>query len=67
MKKDLNKLIDDRIEKALNSGAFELNDYEDDFLLPKIFMTAMGKEISFQYRPHSKEALSEVKNLELFL
>ena len=40
-----------RADKALKSGAINLEDYEDDCVLPKIFMSAMGEEIKWQYKP----------------
>jgi hypothetical protein len=67
LKREVNKLIDDRIEKILRSGALSLEDHEDDYRLPKIFMSAMGAEISFQFRPSSSDGQKEVKNIERML
>lgn len=64
---DLNNLILEKANKALNSGAFDLEDYDDNFLLPKIFMSAMGKEIEWQYKPHNKRDTKVRNNLSNFL
>jgi hypothetical protein len=56
-----------RAEKALKSGAINLDSYEDDYVLPKIFMSAMGDEIKFQYKPHNPKDIRTRNNLEKFL
>lgn len=67
LKKDVLKLIDNRIEKAINSGAIDFDTYENNYLLPKIFLSAVASEIEFQYRPLTKEGIKERNNLKLFL
>ena len=64
---DFEKFVMGRAEKALNSGAFDLDDYGNDFILPKIFMSAMGEEIKFQYAPHGKKEIQARNNLTHFL
>ena len=67
LKRSVARLIDDRIEKALLSGCLDLDAYEDNFLLPKAFMSAVGKEIEFQFRPLSKEMHTVAHNISHFL
>jgi len=67
LKKDISKLIDNRIEKAINSGAIDFDQYEDNYLLPKIFMSAVGFEIEFAFRPLTKQDIKERNNLKLHL
>jgi len=65
--KDCSKMLDARIEKILNSGCIDLKDFEDNYGLPKAFMTAFGKEISFQYRPLTEDLKETAKNIEVFM
>ena len=64
---DLQELILEKAKKVFSSGAIDTESYEDDYLLPKIFLSAMGKEIEFQYLPHSKDDLKARNNLVYFL
>lgn len=50
-------------EKLLDCGGVNLPDYEDNYLLPKILMTAILERQIWQYRPHTKEAKEVSKNL----
>lgn len=52
---DFKKFIMERANKAWNSGAIDHDSFEDNYLLPKIFLSAMGEEIKFQYKPHSNK------------
>lgn len=67
LKKNAMQLIDTGIEKALKSGSIDLADYEDNYILPKIVLSAIGHEIAYQFAPHSKEDKKAVENLRLFL
>lgn len=67
LKKDILKLIDNRIEKAIESGAIDFDKYENNYLLPKIFISAVASEIEFQFRPLTKEGIKERNNLKLHL
>ena len=67
LKKEVAKLIDNRIEKVLNSGCLPLESYEDNYLLPKAFISACGNEIKNQFKPFSKKEKKDAKNIELFL
>lgn len=67
LKKDLNKLIDDRIEKVIKSGCVKFSDYTDNYLLPKIFLSAMGYEITWQFGPFEKKDLKQVEKIKHLL
>lgn len=67
MVSELPEFIMERAEKAWNSGAFDPEKYEDNYLLPKIFMSAMGEEIKWQFKPLDKNSLKERDNLIHFL
>jgi hypothetical protein len=51
---DMNLMLLEKAEEVLLTGAFDLESYEDNYLLPKIFLSAMGEEIKFQFEPFSK-------------
>ncbi len=57
----------ERVQKALSSGALDLDSYEDNYLLPKIIMCAVHGEMEWQYMPLTKEGKKEAKNLKAFL
>jgi len=40
LKKENNKMIDKKFEKALTCGALDISSYENDYRLAKILMTA---------------------------
>ncbi|MFX0183346.1 MAG: hypothetical protein ACFE95_09730 [Candidatus Hodarchaeota archaeon] len=67
LKKGVNKLIDNRIEKILQSGCVDLNDYEDNYILPKMFIYAVAEEIKFQFKPLLEKHLKEGKNMINFM
>ena len=67
LKKEVNKLIDTRIDKVIQSGAVDFDKYENNYLLPKIFISAIGSEIENQFMPLTKESRKEQKNLKLYL
>jgi hypothetical protein len=56
-----------KAEESLKSGAFDINDYEDNYILPKIFISAMGEEIKFQYKPFDRKDVKTRDNLINFL
>lgn len=47
---DITELIREKAKIMLTSGSIELEDYEDNYILPKLFIVAIGKEIIDQYR-----------------
>jgi len=58
-------LIEKKIEKAIKSGCMDIDGAENNFILPKRLLSAIYKEMSFQYFPLSdqKEAKKEVENI----
>lgn len=57
---------DRKLDSLFNSGALDLEKYDDDYELPKIILCAMLKEMSYQYAPNSDAGRKEVKNIGLF-
>ena len=53
------------IDKAINSGAIDLDAYGDDYELPKIVLGALLRNESFQYKMHTDEGRKAVENLYL--
>ena len=58
----VNKLINEsadcmkkNIERVLDNGSVDIENYEDNFLLPKIILQALLKEESFQYKLEGKD------------
>ena len=56
-----------KLEVAVASGAIDLGSYDDNYVLPKIVLTAALKSIMSNWQPLSAEWADEAKNLELFL
>ncbi len=67
VKRNNNRLLDECVEKILSSGCIELSKYEDNFVLPRIFIYAFTEEMKFQWKLHSAEALKEAKNMVHFM
>ena len=61
------ELLESRIDRILVSGCINLKDYEDNYLLPKYFMSAFGMEIEWQFRPLTKNGKKMAKNIALFM
>jgi len=53
-------------EKLLRTGAVDVADYEDDYRLPKIILTAALADCSTMYRPLHDEDRQTVNNLRNF-
>lgn len=58
--------IREKAKELYHSGGIDPEKYEDNFLLPKIILTATLKDQVWQYMPFSPEAKKIVKNLEHF-
>lgn len=67
LKDQINELIDNRINRILQSGCIDLNDFEDNYILPKIFIYAIAEEIKFQFKPLDKKHLKEANNMINFM
>ena len=57
------------IDKAINSGAMDVENAEDNFKLPKNLLCAIYNEMSNQYAPlpKDKKSIKEVNNISVFL
>lgn len=55
VKDALNEVIDRKLDKVFKVGVININDFELDYLLPKIIASALLKEASFQSRPLGSE------------
>ena len=51
MHADAIKIIDREVERAINSTGINLDEYHDNYELPKIVLSAAGQEIKWQYEP----------------
>ena len=69
MMPNLIELIKNRAKKIAQSGCVDLEKYEDNYKLPKMFLSAMGSEITWQYQPinQDRKERAEIKNMERFL
>ncbi len=65
--KENDLFFESKLEKAILSGAFDLDDYEDNFVLPKIVMTAICKDLYLSWSPMDKGHKEEVENLRNFI
>jgi hypothetical protein len=64
---ELNDLIVQKAESISKSGCIDFDDFEDNFFLPKVFISAMGEMIRDQYRPLSNEGINVRDNISYFL
>jgi len=66
---EINDLIRNRAKKILTSGCINLSEYDNNFLLPKLFMSAIGEEIAYQFSPtgNSRKDRQTIKNIQIFL
>ena len=67
IKADVILIIDERIKKAAESGAVDFDQWEDNYLLPKITFSAIVREIERQFAPLTREHKKEVDNIYRFL
>jgi hypothetical protein len=61
------EMMDNRVEKLLMTGAIELENWENDFRLPKIIMCALAKQLFYDFRPHEKKLREEISNIGMFI
>ena len=59
-----NEMMKAKLEKLLKSGAVDLPSWENNYVLPKLIMCAMSKEMYHQWKPLSdpKRWEREIKN-----
>lgn len=51
MMPDLMEAIRRKYESALRCGALDLEEWQDDFRLPKVILTAVLEDMTTQYQP----------------
>ena len=51
------------IEKAINSGAIDLDAYDDNYELPRIVLGALLRYEEWNYKMHTEEGRKEANNL----
>ena len=56
-----------RYKRIKASGALNYEDYQDDYLLPKMLITAILRDLEFQYKPlaATNQQNKAIKNFEL--
>jgi hypothetical protein len=65
--KDVYNYILEHIDKAFESGAFDVKDYEDNYLLPKCVICAILDRTRRVYEPPMKESKKLVKNIDYMM
>lgn len=55
------------IDKALDSGAIDFTDFDDDYELPRIIISAIYKQHLYQRMPLQEKRIKEVDNLYNFI
>ena len=69
---DVCSSVHKRVEHLLNSGALNMEDWEDNFLLPKALLSDALHEVAANYDHtgndslYSKEQKAQIKNLRHF-
>jgi hypothetical protein len=67
MVKDDKDFIEEKIQRAITTGAIDLEEFDDDYRLPKMVLWAIYNELLFQRRPLVKEDRKYAKNICLFM
>lgn len=69
MLKEDKKAIDKYIEKVILSGSIDIEAAENNYILPKMLLSAIYKEMSFQYKPFSynRQTEKEIDNIYAML
>lgn len=68
--KNLNKYIKEDVKKLLDSGAINLDEYEDNYKLPKMMIAAiLERQAEKVYRPPypTRKDSKEIKNMKCFI
>ena len=60
------EFLNKKASDILNSGAIDIEDYQDDYRLPKLVLCAALKDARWQYEPFNDVDKKTVKNLERF-
>ena len=56
-----------QVDKILKSGAINLDDFDNNYFLPKIILSALLLSAHNQYLPLSSEGRAEVRNINKFI
>ena len=67
LKENLLNIVNDRIKKAAESGCIDFDKWDNNYLLPTIVFSAIGREIEHQFKPLNKKHQKEVDNIYVFL
>jgi hypothetical protein len=65
--KTTNAEIFKKAKVFIDSGAVDFADYENNFILPKIFMAAACQDMAWQWRPLSDKYRKIVENVKHFI
>ena len=55
------------IDKLFNSGGFDINDFENDYCLPRIIASIVLEKAAKEVEPLSKDLLKVKKNLSYYI
>lgn len=65
--KDMFARVEGKIDKALNSGCVDLDEYQDNYALPKIILSAIMMDLCDKTKPPLKIWQIEANNIYKFL
>jgi hypothetical protein len=65
--KENNEFLTSQLEKAIKSGALNIDEYENNMLLPKIIMHVACLNLADQWYPPYETGRKEIKNLKCFM
>jgi hypothetical protein len=63
---DMVEYVKKRAERYLSSGAIDMDEFDSDFVLPKVLLHVCLNDASDQYKPLWAEAQEVAKNLKHF-
>lgn len=63
---DSNQNVKMKFNEFLNSGAVDITNHANNYLLPKVFAAAIFGWLAEQYEPLSKDGKKMLKNLRNF-
>ena len=63
----MSQKMKEKIEKALNSEAINLENWKDDFVLPKLITSALLQDAIDQLRPIEETYQEEIENIYKFI
>lgn len=63
----MSQKMSEKVEKVLNSGAINLENWKDDFLLPKLITSALLEDAIDQLRPIEESYQEEIEKIYKFI